>query len=76
MTEEKEKTTVNLDLEFSNELEQLMAKYNVKAHAAIFSREESKNPILLYGPNIILATKMLNHAHTMCRTQVMKLIGE
>lgn len=75
MTEESEKTTPPDMQLFIDEFETLLKKYEIDTHAAIFKRSDS-DPILLFGPNVIIATKLLNNAHTMCRNKVMKLIGE
>lgn len=59
---------------FVEALEALLQLYGVKGHAGVFVRKSA--PIILYGPNVIEGTKLLNMAHAKCRSEVLKLIGE
>lgn len=64
---------VNND-KFIEDLEDLLKQYGVQGHAGVFLRKGA--PIIIFGPDVIKGTKLLNMAHAKCRSEVLKLIGE
>ncbi len=63
----------NLIDKFSKELSDLLKKHDIKEYAGIFMVQEK--PIISYFPDDITATKLLKHAHAVCRNNVLERIG-
>ena len=77
MTETAPDNKVDSSTEFVNELEELMKKYEIKAHGAVFHSDLWDNkPIILFGPNVVTGTKILRKAYEATKSQFMSLIGE
>lgn len=58
---------------FSKELSDLLKKHNIKEYAGVFIVKDK--PVISYFPDDISAAKLLKHAHTVCRNNVLERMG-